>query len=50
MDGELRGKRVALLVADGFEQIELTEPRRALLEAGANVSIVNVVRFHSDRS
>lgn len=37
----LHGKRVALLVADGFEQIELTEPKRALEEAGASAKIVS---------
>ncbi len=41
MTGELRGKRIAMLVANGFEQVELTEPRRALLEAGADVFIVS---------
>lgn len=35
MTEQLNGKRVALLVADGFEQVELTEPKRALEEAGA---------------
>jgi protease I len=37
----LAGKRVAILVADGFEQVEMTEPRRALEEAGARTSIVS---------
>ena len=37
----LTGKKVAILVADGFEQVELTEPRRALEEAGARTSIVS---------
>lgn len=37
----LTGKRVALLVADGFEQVELTEPKRALEEAGATAQIVS---------
>lgn len=37
----LAGKRVAILVADGFEQVELTEPRRALEEAGAHVALVS---------
>lgn len=27
---ELKGKNVAILVADGFEQVELTEPKKAL--------------------
>jgi protease I len=31
----LKGKRVAIIVTDGFEQIEMTSPREALEEAGA---------------
>lgn len=38
---KLNGKRVAMLVADGFEQVELTEPRRALEEAGAKVDLIS---------
>jgi protease I len=37
----LDGKRVAILVADGFEQIEMTEPRKALEDAGATTAIVS---------
>jgi protease I len=37
----LQGKKVAILVADGFEQVELTEPRKALDEAGAETRIVS---------
>jgi protease I len=36
------GKRIAALVGDGFEESELTEPRRALEEAGAIATIVGV--------
>jgi protease I len=42
----LAGKKVAILVADGFEQVELTEPRRALEEAGARTSIVSPSKGH----
>ena len=38
---ELNGLRVAILVHDGFEEVELTEPRKALTEAGAITSIVS---------
>ena len=38
---QLKGKKVAILVADGFEQVELTEPQRALDEAGAETVIVS---------
>ena len=41
MEKVLKGKKVAILVADGFEQIELTEPKRALEEAGATIEIVS---------
>jgi protease I len=37
----LEGKRVAILVADGFEQVELTEPRKALDDAGARTIVVS---------
>jgi len=38
----VEGKRIAALVGDGFEESELTEPRRALEEAGAIVTIVGI--------
>jgi protease I len=41
MPGQLAGKRVAVLVANGFEQVELVEPRRALEAAGATVHVVS---------
>ena len=41
MSGKLSGKRVAMLVADGFEQIELTSPKKALESEGAKVSVVS---------
>ena len=31
----LNGMKVAILAAEGFEQAELTEPRKALQDAGA---------------
>jgi protease I len=37
----LQGKTVAILVADGFEQVELTEPRKALQQAGAEARVVS---------
>lgn len=40
-DKPLEGLRVAALVANDFEQVELTEPKRALEEAGAQVLIVS---------
>jgi protease I len=41
MDNKLKGKKVAILVADGFEQIELTAPREALEASGATIEIVS---------
>src|ERR1043165_5779341 len=41
MEKILKGKKVAILVADGFEQVELTEPKKALEEAGAITEIVS---------
>jgi protease I len=41
MSGKLSGKRVAMLVAEGFEEVEMTEPRKALEEAGARVSLIS---------
>jgi len=36
----LDGKRVAILVEEGFEDSELTEPLKAMKDAGAKVSVV----------
>ncbi len=41
MAQQLDGQKVAILVADGFEQVELTEPKRALEQAGAQTQIVS---------
>lgn len=38
---DLSGKKVAILVAHGFEQVELTSPKEALEEAGAETHIVS---------
>jgi PfpI family intracellular protease len=40
----LEGLNVAILVTDGFEQVELTDPRKALDEAGATTKIVSPKR------
>ena len=41
MAQKLDGKRVAILVADGFEQVELIEPKKALEDAGAVTQIIS---------
>ena len=38
---ELQGMNVAILVADGFEQVEMTEPRKALDRAGARTVVIS---------
>src|SRR5437870_1763825 len=37
---ELNGKRIAIIVTDGFEQIEMTGPREALEKAGARCALI----------
>jgi protease I len=37
----LRGRKIAILVENGFEQVELTEPRQALTEAGAETHLIS---------
>lgn len=38
---KLDGRRIAILTEDGFEQIELTSPKEALEDAGAQVDIIS---------
>ncbi len=44
MDQNLNGLRIAILVADGFEQSEMVEPKKALDKAGAKTSIISPVK------
>ncbi|WP_020184240.1 type 1 glutamine amidotransferase domain-containing protein [Methylopila sp. 73B] len=37
----LKGLNVAILVTDGFEEVEMTEPRKALDDAGAKTSLIS---------
>jgi protease I len=41
MSTQLSGMRVAILVEDGFEQVEMTEPRAALDAAGAQTVLIS---------
>lgn len=41
MGRELQGKRIAMLLTDGVEQVEYTEPRRFLEQHGAEVKLVS---------
>ena len=54
MTPSLKGKHIALLVTDGFEQVELTGPKEALEKLGATVDIlsdtIDTVRgWHHDK-
>jgi protease I len=42
MAKQLAGKHIAILATDGFEQVELTEPLKALKKAGAHVDVVSL--------
>jgi protease I len=41
MAEDLSGKRIAFLATDGVEQIELTKPREAIEDAGADVELIS---------
>jgi protease I len=43
MPNDLEGFRVAILVENGFEQVEMTEPRDALEAAGAKTTVISPV-------
>ena len=42
MSDQLRGRRIAILAADGVEQVELEEPRRAVEDAGATTELLSI--------
>ena len=42
MADELDGKRIAFLFTEGVEQVELTEPMKALKDAGAEVDLISL--------
>src|SRR3954464_11951642 len=42
MSDELKGKKVAFLAAEGVEQVELTEPWKAVEQAGGSPELVSV--------
>jgi protease I len=42
----IRGMKVAILIEDGFEQVEMVEPRKALDQAGAETSVVSPRNEH----
>ena len=42
MAGEMDGRRVAILAADGVERVELEQPRQALDDAGARTEVLSL--------
>jgi protease I len=42
MSGELKGRKIAILATDGFEQVELTDPKRNVETAGASTEVLSV--------
>jgi protease I len=38
---DIKGMKIAILIEDGFEEVEMTKPRKALDDAGARTSIVS---------
>jgi protease I len=40
--GRLDGKKVAIIAAEGVEQVELTEPKKAVEDEGAETTLVSV--------
>ncbi len=42
MSGKLKGKTIAMLATDGFEQAELLEPKKNLEKEGAEVIVLSV--------
>jgi len=44
MSKQLDGKKIAILATDGFEQVELTEPKKNLEKAGAEVTVLSVAK------
>ncbi len=46
MNQQLQGKKIAILVDNGFEQIELVDPQQALEDAGAQTFIISPQSDH----
>ena len=42
MAAKLTGKKIAILATDGFEQVELTDPKKNLEDEGAQVTVLSV--------
>lgn len=44
MAGKLSGKKIAILATDGFEQVELTDPKKNLESEGAEITVLSVAQ------
>ncbi len=42
MSDKLKGKRIGIIAADGVEQVELEQPRRAVEQAGARTELLSL--------
>ena len=42
VEHKLKGRRIAVLAADGFEKVELTVPFTAMRAAGADIDIISL--------
>src|ERR1700712_4126047 len=42
MSTQIKGKKIAILATDGYEQVELTDPRKNLEQAGAKVDVISI--------
>ena len=42
MTASIKGKRVALLATDGVEEVEYTEPRKAVEQAGGEAELISI--------
>src|SRR3954454_8241740 len=42
MAEDLSGKKIAFVATEGVEQVELTEPRKAVEEAGADTELISI--------
>ena len=42
MAGTLNGRKIAIVATNGVEQVELTEPQKALRDAGADITVVSL--------
>jgi protease I len=42
MTKQINGKKIAILATDGYEQTELTDPKKNLEQAGAKVDVISI--------